>query len=155
MKKKLTKTLALGLSLAAALTLTTGCGKKEDTTSDTPAPAVTSESSSDNSGSETAAGTIDYAICPWVFSRVLSDAETLELPAGADLNGLTFQVTPAPLFSMPYSAASVPLTDALDESAYSESFYEDSYSLPQLMIDEDDMTIGEALDKNLWSLFST
>ena len=56
---------------------------------------------------------------------------------------------------MPYSAASVPLTDALDESAYSVSFYEDSYSLPQLMIDEDDMTIGEALDKNLWSLFST
>ena len=69
MKKKLTKTLALGLSLAAALTLTTGCGKKEDTTSDTPAPAVTSESSCDNSGSETAAGTIDYTICPWVFSR--------------------------------------------------------------------------------------
>jgi hypothetical protein len=55
MKKKLTKALALGLSLAAALTLTTGCGKKEDTTSDTPVPAVTSESSSDNSGSETAA----------------------------------------------------------------------------------------------------
>ena len=54
MKKKFTKALALGLSLAAALTLTTGCGKKEDTTSDTPVPAVTSESSSDNSGSETA-----------------------------------------------------------------------------------------------------
>ena len=69
MKKKLTKTLALGLSLAAALTLTTGCGKKEDTTSDTSAPAVTSESSSDNSGSETAAGTIDYTICPWAFRR--------------------------------------------------------------------------------------
>lgn len=155
MKKKLTKTLALGLSLAAALTLTTGCGKKEDTTSDTPAPAVTSESSSDNSGSETAAGTIDYAICPWVFSRGLSDAETLELPEGAGLYGLTFPVTTDTLFSMPYSAASVPLTDALDESAYSVSFYEDSYSLPQLMIDEDDMTIGEALDKNLWSLFST
>ena len=128
MKKKLTKTLALGLSLAAALTLTTGCGKKEDTTSDTPAPAVTSESSSDNSGSETAAGTIDYAICPWVFSRGLSDAETLELPEGAGLYGLTFPVTTDTLFSMPYSAASVPLTDALDESAYSVSFYEDSYN---------------------------
>ena len=155
MKKKLTKTLALGLSLATALTLTTGCGKKEDTTSDTPVPAVTSESSSDNSRSETAAGTIDYTICPWVFSRALSDEETLELPEGAGLYGLTFPVTTDTLFSMPYSAASVPLTDALDESAYSVSFYEDSYSLPQLMIDEDDMTIGEALDKNLWSLFST
>ena len=89
MKKKFTKALALGLSLATALTLTTGCGKKEDTTSDTPVPAVTSESSSDNSRSETAAGTIDYTICPWVFSRALSDEETLELPEGAGLYGLT------------------------------------------------------------------
>ena len=155
MKKKLTKTLALGLSLAAALTLTTGCGKKEDTTSDTPVPAVTSESSSDNSRSETAAGTIDYTICPWVFSRALSDEETLELPEGAGLYGMTFPVTTDTLFNISYSTSGVPLTDALDESAYSVSFYEDSYSLPQLMIDEDDMTIGEALDKNLWSLFST
>ena len=155
MKKKLTKTLALGLSLAAALTLTTGCGKKEDTTSDTSAPAVTSESSSDNSGSETAAGTIDYTICPWVFSRGLSDAETLELPEGAGLYGLTFPVTKDTLLSMPYSASSVPLTDALDESAYSVSFYEDSNFLPTLMTKEDDMTIGEALDKNLWVLFKT
>lgn len=155
MKKKLTKTLALGLSLAAALTLTTGCGKKEDTTSDTPAPAVTSESSSDNSGSETAAGTIDYTICPWVFSRALSDEETLELPEGAGLYGLTFPVTKDTLLSMPYSASSVPLTDALDESAYSVSFYEDSNFLPTLMTKEDDMTIGEALDKNLWVLYKT
>ena len=155
MKKKFTKALALGLSLAAALTLTTGCGKKEDTTSDTSAPAVTSESSSDNSGSETAAGTIDYTICPWVFSRALSDEETLELPEGAGLYGLTFPVTKDTLLSMPYSASSVPLTDALDESAYSVSFYEDSNFLPTLMTKEDDMTIGEALDKNLWVLFKT
>lgn len=155
MKKKFTKALALGLSLAAALTLTTGCGKKEDTTSDTPVPAVTSESSSDNSGSETAAGTIDYTICPWVFSRALSDEETLELPEGAGLYGMTFPVTTDTLFNISYSTSGVPLTDALDESAYSVSFYEDNHSLPQLFIEEDDMTIDEALDKNLWSLLST
>lgn len=153
MKKKLTKTLALGLSLAAALTLTTGCGKKDDTTSDTPAPAVTSESSSDNSGSETAAGTIDYTICPWVFSRALSDEETLELPAGTGMYGLTFPVTVDELKSIPYVASSVPLADALTESAYANTFYnDDDYSCPMLCIDEDDMTIGDALDKNLWSL---
>ena len=140
MKKKFTKALALGLSLAAALTLTTGCGKKEDTTSDTPVPAVTSESSSDNSGSETAAGTIDYTICPWVFSRALSDEETLELPEGAGLYGMTFPVTTDTLFNISYSTSGVPLTDALDESAYSVSFYEDNHSLPQLFIEESSET---------------
>lgn len=153
MKKKLTKTLALGLSLAAALTLTTGCGKKKDAGNDT--IATTESSNADASEAPASSSELGYKDCPWVFSRGLSDAETLELPEGAGLYGLIFPVTTDTLFSMPYSAASVPLTDALDESAYSVSFYEDSYSLPQLMIDEDDMTIGEALDKNLWSLFST
>lgn len=153
MKKKLTKTLALGPSLAAALTLTTGCGKKKDAGNDT--IATTESSNADASEAPASSSELGYKDCPWVFSRGLSDAETLELPEGAGLYGLIFPVTTDTLFSMPYSAASVPLTDALDESAYSVSFYEDSYSLPQLMIDEDDMTIGEALDKNLWSLFST
>ena len=153
MKKKLTKTLALGLSLAAALTLTTGCGKKKDAGNDT--IATTESSNADASEAPASSSELGYKDCPWVFSRGLSDAETLELPEGAGLYGLIVPVTTDTLFSMPYSAASVPLTDALDESAYSVSFYEDSYSLPQLMIDEDDMTIGEALDKNLWSLFST
>lgn len=153
MKKKFTKTLALGLSLAAALTLTTGCGKKKDAGNDT--IATTESSNADASEAPASSSELGYKDCPWVFSRGLSDAETLELPEGAGLYGLIFPVTTDTLFSMPYSAASVPLTDALDESAYSVSFYEDSYSLPQLMIDEDDMTIGEALDKNLWSLFST
>ena len=153
MKKKFTKALALGLSLATALTLTTGCGKKKDAGNDT--IATTESSNADASEAPASSSELGYKDCPWVFSRVLSDAETLELPEGAGLYGLIFPVTTDTLFSMPYSAASVPLTDALDESAYSVSFYEDSYSLPQLMIDEDDMTIGEALDKNLWSLFST
>ena len=153
MKKKFTKALALGLSLAAALTLTTGCGKKKDAGNDT--IATTESSNADASEAPASSSELGYKDCPWVFSRGLSDAETLELPEGAGLYGLIFPVTTDTLFSMPYSAASVPLTDALDESAYSVSFYEDSYSLPQLMIDEDDMTIGEALDKNLWSLFST
>lgn len=153
MKKKFTKALALGLSLAAALTLTTGCGKKKDAGNDT--IATTESSNADASEASASSSELGYKDCPWVFSRGLSDAETLELPEGAGLYGLIFPVTTDTLFSMPYSAASVPLTDALDESAYSVSFYEDSYSLPQLMIDEDDMTIGEALDKNLWSLFST
>ena len=151
MKKKFMKTLALGLSLATALT--TGCGKKKDAGNDT--IATTESSNADASEAPASSSELSYKDCPWVFSRGLSDAETLELPEGAGLYGLTFPVTTDTLFSMPYSAASVPLTDALDESAYSVSFYEDSYSLPQLMIDEDDMTIGEALDKNLWSLFST
>lgn len=153
MKKKFTKALALGLSLATALTLTTGCGKKKDAGNDT--IATTESSNADASEAPASSSELGYKDCPWVFSRGLSDAETLELPEGAGLYGLIFPVTTDTLFSMPYSAASVPLTDALDESAYSVSFYEDSYSLPQLMIDEDDMTIGEALDKNLWSLFST
>lgn len=153
MKKKFMKTLALGLSLATALTLTTGCGKKKDSGNDT--IATTENSNADASEAPASSSELSYKDCPWVFSRGLSDAETLELPEGAGLYGLTFPVTTDTLFSMPYSASSVPLTDALDESAYSVSFYEDSYSLPQLMIDEDDMTIGEALDKNLWSLFST
>ena len=151
MKKKFTKALALGLSLA--ITLTTGCGKKKDAGNDT--IATTESSNADASEAPASSSELGYKDCPWVFSRGLSDAETLELPEGAGLYGLIFPVTTDTLFSMPYSAASVPLTDALDESAYSVSFYEDSYSLPQLMIDEDDMTIGEALDKNLWSLFST
>lgn len=153
MKKKFTKALALGLSLATALTLTTGCGKKKDAGNDT--IATTESSNADASEAPASSSELGYKDCPWVFSRGLSDAETLELPEGAGLYGLIFPVTTDTLFSMPYSAASVPLTDALDESAYSVSFYEDSYSLPQLMIDEDDMTIGEALNKNLWSLFST
>lgn len=153
MKKKFMKTLALGLSLATALTLTTGCGKRKDSGNDT--IATTESSNADTSAEPASSSELGYKDCPWVFSRGLSDAETLELPEGAGLYGLTFPVTTDTLFSMPYSTASVPLTDALDESAYSVSFYEDSYSLPQLMIDEDDMTIGEALDKNLWSLFST
>ena len=153
MKKKFMKTLALGLSLATALTLTTGCGKKKDSGNDT--IATTESSNADTSAEPASSSELSYKDCPWVFSRGLSDAETLELPEGASLYGLTFPVTTDTLFSMPYSAASVPLKDALDESAYSVSFYEDSYSLPQLLIDEDDMTIGEALDKNLWSLFST
>lgn len=153
MKKKFTKALALGLSLATALTLTTGCGKKKDAGNDT--IATTESSNADASEAPASSSELGYKDCPWVFSRGLSDAETLELPEGAGLYGLIFPVTTDTLFSMPYSAASVPLTDALDESAYSVPFYEDSYSLPQLMIDEDDMTIGEALDKNLWSLFST
>lgn len=153
MKKKFTKALALGLSLATALTLTTGCGKKKDAGNDT--IATTESSNADASEAPASSSELGYKDCPWVFSRGLSDAETLELPEGAGLYGLIFPVTTDTLFSMPYSTASVPLTDALDESAYSVSFYEDSYSLPQLMIDEDDMTIGEALDKNLWSLFST
>lgn len=153
MKKKFTKALALGLSLATALTLTTGCGKKKDAGNDT--IATTESSNADASEAPASSSELGYKDCPWVFSRGLSDAETLELPEGAGLYGLIFPVTTDTLFSMSYSAASVPLTDALDESAYSVSFYEDSYSLPQLMIDEDDMTIGEALDKNLWSLFST
>ena len=153
MKKKFMKTLALGLSLATALTLTTGCGKKKDSGNDT--ITTTESSNADASEAPASSSELGYKDCPWVFSRGLSDAETLELPEGAGLYGLTFPVTTDTLFSMPYSAASVPLKDALDESAYSVSFYEDSYSLPQLMIDEDDMTIGEALDKNLWSLFST
>lgn len=153
MKKKFMKTLALGLSLATALTLTTGCGKKKDAGNDT--IATTESSNADTSAEPASSSELSYKDCPWVFSRGLSDAETLELPEGAGLYGLTFPVTKDTLLSMPYSASSVPLTDALDESAYSVSFYEDSYSLPQLMIDEDDMTIGEALDKDLWSLFST
>ncbi len=153
MKKKLTKTLALGLSLAAALTLTTGCGKKKDAGNDT--IATTESSNADASEAPASSSELGYKDCPWVFSRGLSDAETLELPEGAGLYGLIFPVTTDTLFSMPYSAASVPLTDALDESAYSVSFYEDNHSLPQLFIEEDDMTIDEALDKNLWSLLST
>ena len=153
MKKKFTKALALGLSLATALTLTTGCGKKKDAGNDT--IATTESSNADASEAPASSSELGYKDCPWVFSRGLSDAETLELPEGAGLYGLTFPVTTDTLFSMPYSAASVPLTDALDESAYSVSFYEDNHSLPQLFIEEDDMTIDEALDKNLWSLFST
>lgn len=153
MKKKFMKTLALGLSLATALTLTTGCGKKKDAGNDT--IATTESSNADASEAPASSSELGYKNCPWVFSRGLSDAETLELPEGAGLYGMTFPVTTDTLFNMSYSASSVPLTDALDESAYSVSFYEDNYSLPQLLIDEDDMTIDEALDKNLWSLFST
>ncbi len=153
MKKKFMKTLALGLSLATALTLTTGCGKKKDAGNDT--IATTESSNADASEAPASSSELGYKDCPWVFSRGLSDAETLELPEGAGLYGLTFPVTKDMLLSMPYSASSVPLTDALDESAYSVSFYEDNHSLPQLFIEEDDMTIDEALDKNLWSLLST
>ena len=154
MKKKFMKTLALGLSLATALTLTTGCGKKKDAGNDT---IATTESSSNADASEAPASSseLSYKDCPWVFSRGLSDAETLELPEGAGLYGLTFPVTKDTLLSMPYCASSVPLTDALDESAYSVSFYEDSNFLPTLMTKEDDMTIGKALDKNLWVLYKT
>ena len=117
MKKKFMKTLALGLSLATALTLTTGCGKKKDSGNDT--IATTESSNADASEAPASSSELSYKDCPWVFSRGLSDAETLELPEGAGLYGLTFPVTTDTLFSMPYSASSVPLTDALDESAYS------------------------------------
>lgn len=153
MKKKFMKTLALGLSLATALTLTTGCGKKKDAGNDT--IATTESSNADASAEPASSSELGYKDCPWVFSRGLSDAETLELPEGAGLYGLTFPVTKDTLLSMPYSASSVPLTDALDESAYSVSFYEDSNFLPTLMTKEDDMTIGKALDKNLWVLYKT
>lgn len=153
MKKKFTKALALGLSLATALTLTTGCGKKKDAGNDT--IATTESSNADASEAPASSSELGYKDCPWVFSRGLSDAETLELPEGAGLYGLTFPVTTDTLFNISYSTSGVPLTDALDESAYSVSFYEDNHSLPQLFIEEDDMTIDEALDKNLWSLLST
>lgn len=153
MKKKFMKTLALGLSLATALTLTTGCGKKKDAGNDT--IATTESSNADASEAPASSSELSYKDCPWVFSRGLSDAETLELPEGAGLYGLTFPVTTDTLFNISYSTSGVPLTDALDESAYSVSFYEDNHSLPQLFIEEDDMTIDEALDKNLWSLLST
>lgn len=153
MKKKFMKTLALGLSLATALTLTTGCGKKKDAGNDT--IATTESSNADASEAPASSSELGYKDCPWVFSRALSDEETLELPEGAGLYGLTFPVTKDTLLSMPYSASSVPLTDALDESAYSVSFYEDSNFLPTLMTKEDDMTIGEALGKNLWVLYKT
>lgn len=153
MKKKFMKTLALGLSLATALTLTTGCGKKKDSGNNT---IATTESSNEDTSAEPASSSeLGYKDCPWVFSRGLSDAETLELPEGAGLYGMTFPVTTDTLFNISYSTSGVPLTDALDESAYSVSFYEDNHSLPQLFIEEDDMTIDEALDKNLWSLLST
>lgn len=153
MKKKFMKTLALGLSLATALTLTTGCGKKKDSGNDT--IATTESSNADASEAPASSSELSYKDCPWVFSRGLSDAETLELPEGAGLYGMTFPVTTDTLFNISYSTSGVPLTDALDESAYSVSFYEDNHSLPQLLIEEDDMTIDEALDKNLWSLLST
>ena len=152
MKKKFMKTLALGLSLATALTLTTGCGKKN---SGNDTIATTESSNADTSAEPASSSELSYKDCPWVFSRGLSDAETLELPEGAGLYGMTFPVTTDTLFNISYSTSGVPLTDALDESAYSVSFYEDNHSLPQLFIEEDDMTIDEALDKNLWSLLST
>ena len=88
MKKKFMKTLALGLSLATALTLTTGCGKKKDSGNDT--IATTESSNADTSAEPASSSELGYKDCPWVFSRALSDAETLELPEGAGLYGMVF-----------------------------------------------------------------
>lgn len=157
MKKKFAKTLAVGLALAMTFSSVTGCGK--DSGSDEASAAQDGSAAAEDTGSSgeaAATSEIDYRICPWVLSRELSDAEVLELPEGAGMYGLSFPVTADELLGISYEPSGVVTLqdDMLDDQTYSVTLYNgaDDFIYPQLTFDEEGMTFGEALEKNLWRL---
>lgn len=168
MKKNLLKTTALGLTLAMALMSAAGCGSSKDGGSKSSGDdnATTKNSSSDNAGSgsdessdnsdDNDTANVDFKDCPWIIAHELSDAEYLELPEGATLYGDALPFTTDTLNNIPFHASgNIPLADCLNNDAYAASFFTDGLDYPNLEIDADDGTVGEALDNMKWYLSDT
>ncbi len=164
MKKQTLRRTACVVVAAMTLTGLVGCGRNENkqtaqettktTTIETDGDSETSEIS--DVTDEVVAVDVDITQYPWVLSHEFSEEEFLTLPAGAKFCGIDLPITKETIYGMPYCTTIFDSVEAAkDEPARNISFYVEDSAYPNLSLDVSEMTVGEVMDTNQFTMMVT
>ena len=164
MKKQTLRKTACTVAVAMTFTGLIGCGRNENkqvtpeptntTTTETVGNSETSEVS--DVTDEVVVVDVDITQYPWVLSHEFSEEEYLTLPAGAKFCGIDLPISKETIYSIPYSNHAFDSIEAAKDSpARNLSFRVEDSAYPNLLLDASEMTVGEVMDANQFSLSVT